>query len=538
LNFTKLSIAAVLAVTATSAFAANDLASAFKEGKVDGRIRAHYFYTDWDKNSDWDKGSGIYSSKPDVDSKGMAVGGSLVFNTAPVYGVSAGLGAYTTQSVGQLTQVKNGAVSGEAKNTTASDLFARATNGQGAQTEYGKGYAVIAQAYMQYEVSKSSVKAGRMLMTNPFINPNDTKMIPLAIQGASAVVKEIDKTVIVFDFANKIKERGMSYFGGMADTGDTPDAIKNYYNTHYTATSNSTVTGSFKDINGATVSASYINTFGQHDAPSVYVIGAKNTSVKDVELQAWVMKWPDIVTQGLIEANYNTKLGAFGLNLGARYIKQYDNGAGDIIRPGTGDSVYGALGATGLSPTGSKATEVQKKGDSDNSVDTYMYAVRAVVAYEAAKLLVSYSHTDKGGDLIAPWRGFPTDGYTRAMTQTDWNANTKAYRTQLDYDFSGFVKGVSALLGYAYYDRDISKVPYQGNTDRYYGNGDTRQINFDVKYAVPSIKGLEWKARTMIQKNDITPAKVAGNSANGTASEGIANNTSNRELRIEMNYLF
>jgi outer membrane porin, OprD family len=529
LNFTKLSIAAVLAVTATSAFAADDLVSAFKEGKVDGRIRAHYFYTDWDKNNEWDRGTGAAtSSKPDSDSKGMALGGSLVFNTAPIYGVSAGVGAYTTQSIAALTQVKNGAVSGEAKNTTASDLFARATNNQGAQTEFGKGYAVIAQAYLQYEAGSSSVKAGRMLMTNPFINPNDTKMIPLAVQGASAVVKEIDKTVIMVDFANKVKERGMSYFGGMADTGDTPDAIKNYYNTHYTVAQ--TIAG--------VVTADNLSQYGTKSAPSVYIVGVKNTSIKDTELQAWVMKWPEIVTQGLIEANYNTKIGAFGLNLGARYIKQYDNGAGDIIKPGSGDSVYGYAGATGTAPLGSKATEVQKKGDSDNSVDTYMYALRAVVSYEAAKLLVSYSHTDNGGDLIAPWRGFPTDGYTRAMTQTDWSANTKSYRAQLDYDFSALVKGASALLGYAYYDRDISKVPYQGLTDRYYGNGDTRQINFDVKYAVPSVKGLEWKVRTMYQKNDVTPSKVAGNSAVGTASEGIGNNTSNKELRIEMNYLF
>ncbi len=498
MKITRLSFAAVVACMATASFAATDLASAFKDGKLDGRVRAQYFYTDWDKN-----GAGNWgAAKPDMDGQGLALGGSLVYKTAPLYGISAGVGFYTTQNPNGITELNS-----NARNTTASDLFSR---GPGSATDFSKGYSVLAQSYIQYDISKSTVKAGRFIMTNPFINPNDTKMIPLTVQGASALVGEIDNTAFMLDYATAVKERGMDNFQNMATTGDTPDALKNYYQTTYTAS--------------GSVAAGY--KAGSENAPSVLIGGVKNKSIKNLELQGWVMNWPDIVRQYMLEANYDMQFGKLGLKLGGRYMHQSDEGAGDIIRPKSG-SFYSTTAA------------MKFKGDSDDKVDTHIYMLRAIASYEAAKFLLAYASTDKGGDLLAPWRGFPTEGYTRSMTQTDWMANTKSYKAQLDYDFSSFIKGFSALLGYSYYDRDPSRVPYQSMTDRYYGNGDTRQVNFDIQYKVPYVKGLEWKVRTMVQHNEKV-GSITGNTAAGSTTyvSGIGNDTSNKELRIEMNYFF
>lgn len=521
----KLSVAAAaVCLLAISAQAADELTRAFTEGKLDARLRLHYISTDWDNNDQWERASdGTYTlNKPDLDSQGMAIGGSLIYKTAPFRGVSVGAGLYTTRGLSGMTDDDNGVNAGYPKNTTSADLFAR---GPGAAGNYGEGYNVLAQAYLQYDIAKTSLKAGRMLMTNPWINPNDTKMIPIAIEGYEAVSNDIDNTTIQLDYADKIKERGMTYFGSMADTGDTPDAIKNYYRTHYTVNYSGATNPLLAD------EASY----GEHSAPAVRVLGLKNKSIKDVELQGWYMKWPDIIDQAMAEANYKTKIGDVGFSLGARYMKQMDKGAGDIITPKDGSSIYATGAVTSTSPEG-RTSKVQIKGDSDNSVDTYMYALRAVTSYGPAKLLLAYSHTSGDGDLIAPWRGFPTDGYTRSMTQTDWNANTKSYKAQFDYDFNALVQGLSAFVSYSYYNRDTTKVGYQGQTDRYYGNGDTHQINFDVKYAVPAVKGLELKTRYMVQDNDVVDT-IAGNPT-ASASEGIGNNTSNNELRVEVNYLF
>ncbi len=454
---TKFSIATALILgTCLYASAADDLASAFKEGKLDGRLRAQYFATDWDSTK--------YSAT------GFAVGGSLIYKTAPLYGFSFGTGLYTTQNPGGWTDKEDGTNA-----NTSKDLFLR---GPGSAYSYGEGYAVLAQAYLQYDIAKSKIKAGRMLISNPWMSPNDTKMIPIALEGIDVVSNDVLNTTIQLNYVDKIKERGMDYFGNMAETLDTPTKISNYYDTGY-HTSGST----------------------HGDAPNVTIVGVTNKSIDNLELQGWVMHWPDLIDHLRLEANYALEAGDVILGFGGLYMKQYDQGAGNIILPKVNNY------------------------DSDNSVDTYLWALKATANYRAATFLLSTSHTDGGADMIAPWRGFPTQGYTRSMTQTDWNANTDAYKAQFDYDCDAIVSGISTMLSYSYYDRDPSKKPYQSMTDRAFGNGDTRQWNFDVTYKLSgNWKGTELKARLMDQNNEKTTLATA--------------ETSNREMRLEANYRF
>ncbi|MDO9208181.1 MAG: OprD family outer membrane porin [Sulfuricurvum sp.] len=486
---TKLSLATGLLLgTAVFATAADDLASAFKDGKFEGRIRTQYFLTDWDMHDGTNK---------DATATGFAVGGSLLYKTSPLYGLSAGAGLYTTQNPGGWTDVEDGVnMTNPTKfnATTSNDLFLR--EGDGATplsgtnpttlVPYGEGYAVLAQAYLQYDIEKSKIKAGRFLMSNPWITPNDTKMIPIAIEGADLVSNDLPNTTIQFDYANKIKERGMTHFGNMADTGDTPDAIKAYYTTTY-------------------------STAGTHgEAPDVVIAGVTNKSIDALEIQGWAMHWPDLVDQGLIEANYAIEAGDAIITLGARFIQQNDQGAGAIIKPQTNN------------------------GDTDQSIDSYLWAVRAITNYGPAKLLLSVSHTDDGADMIAPWRGFLTQGYTRSMTQTDWNADTDAYKAQFDYDFIQIVPGLSAFISYSIYDRNPIKKPYQSMTNRAFQNNDTTQWNIDIGYKFSgSLKGLELLARFMDQNNDIDNIKTSG------AIDPLAKfDSSNREMRLEANYRF
>ncbi|MDD2829063.1 MAG: OprD family outer membrane porin, partial [Sulfuricurvum sp.] len=368
---TKLSIATALILgTTVVATAADVLTDALVNGKMEKRLRVQYFNTDWDNNG--------ATGKNGSDANGLAVGGSLIYKTDPLYGISVGAGLYTTQNPMGRTDSYDGATA-----TTSKDLFSRnssrSATGSIIPVSYGKGYAVLAQAYVQYDIAKTKAKGGRMLMSNPWISPNDTKMIPIAIEGYEAISNDILNTTIQLDYADKIKERGMTYFGSMADTGDTPDKIAAYYSTHY-----------------ATVQ-------GTHgDAPGVAILGIKNKSIDNLELQAWGMHWNDIVDEGIVEANYALEAGDAIVSFGGRYIIQRDKGAGNIIVPKSNNF------------------------DTDNSIDTSLYAFRTSVNYRAAKLTLATSHTASGGDLIAPWRGFPTDGYTRSMTQTDWNADTRA----------------------------------------------------------------------------------------------------------------
>ncbi len=441
-------VTAIVLGLASTSQGADTVSNAFKEGKWEGRMRFQYFYTDWED-----------ASKDSAN--GKAMGGSILYKTAPYYGFTIGAGLYTTQNAFDITDPEDGVTA-----TTSKDLFLRDSG-----SVYGEGFTVLAQSYLGYDFARTKTKVGRFLTTNPWITPNDTKMIPIAAEGVEIISNDLSNTTIQFDYVEKIKERGMTYFGDMGTTGDTPTKILNFYK-------------------------------GKDD-PDVFILGVKNKSIDNLELQGWEMHWDGLVDQAMIEANWATEVGDAIVGFGGRYIKQFDQGAGDIILP----------------------EGVKNNGDSDNSIDTDLWALRTTINLGNARLLLSTSHTSDGGDLVAPWRGFPTDGYTRSMTQTDWNAGTTAYKALLDYDFGDFIDGLSTTLSYSKYDRDESKKPYQSMTDRGFQNVDTNQWNLDIIQKLSGkFKGIELKARFMDQNNETTSL--------------YTKETSNREMRLEMNYKF
>ncbi|MDY0194594.1 MAG: OprD family outer membrane porin [Sulfurovaceae bacterium] len=444
-------VAAVVLGLISTSQGAETITDAFKEGKWDGRIRMQYFLTDWEDNS--------ATGKNGKDASGAALGGSILYKTAPFYGFTFGTGLYTTQNAFGITDPEDGVTA-----TTSKDLFCRDP-----QCEYGDGFSVLAQLYLGYDFAKTKTKAGRFLTTNPWITPNDTKMIPIAVEGIEVISNDLPNTTIQFDYTQKIKERGMTYFDGMAATGDTPTKIKSYY-------------------------------AGKGD-PDVFILGAKNRSFENIELQGWAMHWDDLVDHAMFEANYAIEAGDVIIGFGGRYIRQLDIGAGDIIQPQINNN------------------------DSNNKVDGSLWALKTTINLENSRILLATSHTSDDADIIAPWRGFPTWEYTRSKTQTDWNAGTTAYKAQLDHDWSDYIDGLSTIISYSKYDRDESKKPYQSMTNRGYANGDTNQWNLDIIQKLSgSFKGIELKARFMDQDNKPTVL--------------YPKQTSNREMRLEANYRF
>ena len=64
---------------------ADNLRDAFQEGMVYGRLRLNTFYWDWSKEID----------AKQKDNRAMGIGGSLIYKTAPLQGLSATMGLYT-----------------------------------------------------------------------------------------------------------------------------------------------------------------------------------------------------------------------------------------------------------------------------------------------------------------------------------------------------------------------------------------------------------------------------------------------------------
>jgi hypothetical protein len=166
------------------------------------------------------------------------------------------------------------------------------------------------------------------------------------------------------------------------------------------------------------------------------------------------------------ELNYKMKFDGFTLSPGVRYIKQFDNGAGSV-----GGAAYD--GTT----TGYKDPA---------SLDSQMIAARLVGVYKNLKLNLGYSQVLDEADLVTPWRGFPTAGYTRSMARYNWIANTKSYRAELmiNSNQAGAYKDIVTQLSILHTDADESKGQFDEN---FYYVGFIQNI--------PSFIDLQWRLR-------------------------------------------
>ena len=147
---------------------------------------------------------------------------------------------------------------------------------------------------------------------------------------------------------------------------------------------------------------------------------------------------------------------------------------------------------------------------------------RLKLAKGAGSVMAGYSAISDDADIIAPWRGFPTGGYTRSMAQYNWEANTKSYMIKAAYDFgkADMVPGLRGAIDYADMDYDDDKLALGGikKTDR-------NIVHLDVFKTFDSAPNLELKLRAAMINADQTP---------GQAEDYNSYN----EYRFEVNYFF
>ncbi len=152
------------------------------------------------------------------------------------------------------------------------------------------------------------------------------------------------------------------------------------------------------------------------------------------------------------------------------------------------------------------------------SLDAALYGARMDVVYDAFKFRFGYTNIADKGDLVTPWRGFPTAGFTRAMGQYNWNANTESYMMQLDYEFED-ISEFKVISRFAVQDFDNEKVGVQA---------DSKAFTIDF------LKGLgetPYYLKTRFAHVTGDDDTVAGNGFTKL-------DPSYDEIRLEINYLF
>lgn len=437
----------------------------FAKGMIYGRLRMNSFQWDWK-----DESAG-------KDNYAMGIGGSLIFKTGRLNGLSATVGLYTSQNP-FLTMDEENVGKLKAGKDTLSRQEAQSGN---------YGMAVLGQGYLQYNSAKTTLKFGRQIFHSVFTKSNDTKMIPNTFDGLTLESKDISDTKIQLAYfqAQKLRDHTRSHD---VLTFKDEDGQK-WANNDDSAIHKGLSYQNFSDAGEST----------SHD---LIIATAQNKSIKKLNTTVSYLTVPDVVSNLTFEAHYKAKVGSWSVSPGIRYMIQNDDGGGKI---------------GGASLTGNVSGSDSRGYSAPDSLDSSLVAGRIVGQNKSKtiKVLYGYSKIEDKADIVAPWRGFPTGGYTRAMAQYNWNANTVSNMIQVSYDLgkAGLIEGCRTTMRYAMMDFDESKTDVVA---------DRTIIHMDFWKSFKSIPNFETKLRIGIVDSETKNDK----------------DYSYNEYRLELNYLF
>jgi len=447
----------------------DSFSKAFSEGVFYGRLRTNMFKWDY---KDVDK-----------DNKAFGVGGSMTYKTAPFKGFSATAGLYYTNNPVPGLRDDNVDV-GNVK--AGKDTFSR----KSVRDNGDWSLSTLAEAYLQYDYSKSNVKIGRQIFESFLTKSNDTKMIPNTFEGYTVAFKEIAKTRI----------RGAYFYGQKLRDHATFHDVITFKDAAGDSWANNDDSAIHKGLTHANFAAA-----GKDTDHALILADVRNKSIKNLQIDVTYAAVPDVVSSLTAEVNYKIGLpGGFSLAPGVRYMTQMDDGGGKI----GGASLKGKLAGLSGNQLGYKDAK---------SLDSSLAMARLVLKKGPLKFKVAYSAVADEADIVAPWRGFPTGGYTRAMAQYNWYSNTKTTAAEVHYDFgkAKLIPGFSAMVRYAMQDFDEAKQAAGVQAD-------SNIIHMDFRKNFTS--GLYAKIRVGLVSAD--------------SRVGSTDKDSYNEYRFELNYLF
>jgi hypothetical protein len=379
----------------------------FRDGMFYGRLRLNSFI-----------------NKPQYETSGRkstwtaGFGGSLIYKTAYLEGFGMTAGLYTSQNPWHMSQAYLHDFKGDRETFSRND----------AEKTGNFNMTVLAQAYLEYKYKKSDIKLGRQIFESRLTASNDTKMIPNTFEGISYNGKNLPDTGIKLAYFTRQKLRDHTTFHDVLS---------------YAGWTQNDDPAMHKGLTTAKLDARNIH-------PRLIIAQVNNHSIKNLKVMLNYTAVPSLVSSATVDAYYKIPLSdGFSLTPGVRYMQQFDDGAG-------------AIGGANLdnNTTGYK---------DPSSLNGQLYCAR--VDLKNSKFLgrIGYSYVADKGDLIAPWRGYPTGGFTRAMAQYNWYANTKTYMLRLGYNFKSV--GINTFARYAIQDFDNNKpgVPDDSNVIEWNG---------------------------------------------------------------------
>jgi hypothetical protein len=207
---------------------------------------------------------------------------------------------------------------------------------------------------------------------------------------------------------------------------------------------------------------------------------------------------PELFASSTMDMSQKFLLNGLTITPALRYMHQFDYGAGEI-------------GGANLRVKNVAYTN-------PNSVQSDLYGARVDVQKDNWRIRTGFSRVADKGDIISPWRAFPTNGFGYTLLQYNWYANTTAYVVQGDFDFAEQLLHVQTRVGLQDFDDAKSGV-----------QADSRVYQFDFIKQFEGLPNFYTKLRMIFVKGDDNTLALDG-------SKKL--NPSYNDIRVEFNYLF
>jgi len=453
------------------------LADMITKGEVYGRLRSHVFVWDWERE--------LYPLTQDNSTWGL--GGNITYKTALLNGFGATAGFY-----GTLNALEENIHPPSTLNYAKAGKDTFRTRADGSKTPIG----VFAVGYGEYNTHDSNLKIGRQIIESTLLASNDGKMIPNTFEAALFETKLIPKSTLRVGYIMSQKLRDHQNFHSII-------AFEKYNENDDNAV--------HKGLTPA-----LIQKYGARVNPEMVVLTLENKSIPNLRLNGEYDSINGFFSTTIVEANYQLPLiEKWKITPGFRYLYQKDDGAGKI----GGASLNGVFKDNYSLPDSKGYTN-------PDSVDGSLWAARVVAQRDFYSFMCGYSSISDKADIIAPWRGFPTGGYTRAMAMVDWIANTRSWMIKGDIDLNKgkLVSGMKLAANYEKIDYDDTKISAK-STDL----SDRTILHIDVIQEFASLPNTEFKFRF---------ATINADPGSKTSPTLTNDYESYDEYRFEINYLF
>ncbi len=367
--------------------APDSLSAMFTQAKIDATIKMLWFERDFD------------SDKTDMST--LAVGGNLLFETAPLHGLSGGVGFKTSQ--GDLLDDDDKNIYG--------GLLAPEADGD------GDSYAALDEYYLRYNNWNTDVLFGAFSLETPWMKGFDIRMNPKKYRGLRVDNASLDNIKFHLSYITDWMDWAMDDWESVS----------------------SALTGEQGDDEGA-------------------IIGGVTWKATDsLVLQLWDNYYSEVLNHLYGKAGYTYKpndMYTFGATL--KYLDQTD--VGDALAGET--DTYMAGGDLSMAAMGAKLTLLYGQIGDDSLNDPFGgdYAILMQTKWieraeeEAWGIKLDYDFTNlgvKGLSMYIFHSEFDTpdsgENVSTDMSETDFS---------ILYKFSGWAEGLSAQFRYAHVDQD------------------------------------------------------------------------------------